>query len=265
MSQDDRLAFDHIAYDRVAYDRALERARAAAYGANEFAGQESFMLASEIIALADRAQITEDSSVLDLCCGVAGPGRLIARQFGCAYLGVDSSAAAVNIARDRAHGTRCRFMVSRVPPVPIGAYDVVLLLETLLAFPVKERLFDGVAAVLNVGGRFALTVEEGQPLTDAERTMMPQADTVWLTPLPELIRQLDRAGLRVRWLADCSETHQATADSLLHSYASDANQIVAQVGREVFDDLLDAHALWSDWLRSGRVRKFAVVAEKPGE
>ena len=249
--------------DRRGYDSALACARAAAYGAGEFVGQESFMRATDIISLAARAEITERSSVLDLCCGVAGPGRLIAREFGCSYLGVDSSAAAIELARERARELSCRFAVSRIPPLPSGAYDVVLLLETMLAFRDKERLFNQVAEALNGGGRFAFTVEEGQPLTDAERARMPRADTVWLTPLADLLRQLDRAGLRVRWLTDCSRVHQSVAATLLTCYADDARKIEAAVGRQVLDELLDAHLLWSDWLLSGRVRKFSVVAEKP--
>lgn len=249
--------------DRHAYDNALARARSAAYGADEFVGQESFMRATDIITLATRAEITEQSTVLDLCCGVAGPGRLITREFGCAYLGVDASAAAIELARERAREMSCRFEVSRIPPLPSGAYDVVLLLETMLAFRDKEQLFNRVAEALNRGGRFAFTVEEGQPLTDSERALMPHADTVWLTPLAELLRQLDGAGLRVRWLTDCSCVHQSVAATLLTCYADDAWNIEAAVGRQSLDDLLDAHLLWSDWLLSGRVRKFSVVAEKP--
>ena len=143
-----------------------------------------------------------------------------------------------------------------------SAYDVVLLLETLLAFREKTRLLAEVAGVLEAGGRFAFTFEEGEPLTDAERAVMPHADTVWLTPLPELMCQLESTGFRVRWLADCSEAHHATADSLLNAYSADAREIVTQLGRPAFDDLLDAHVLWSAWLKIGRVRKFAVVAEK---
>lgn len=253
MSQDDRRVFD----------AALARARADAYGADEFVGQESFMRATDVVTLARRAEITGQSFVMDLCCGVAGPGRLIARKFGCRYLGVDVSEAAIDLARERAQGTRCRFEVSQVPPVPAGSYDVVLLFETMLAFRDKEWLFDEVAAALKTGGRFAFTVEEGQPLTSAERALMPQADTVWLTPLTDLLRQLDRAGLRVRWLADCSRVHRSVAASLLRSYAADAHNIAVRIGRPMLDDLLVAHAMWSDWLRSGRVRKFSVVAELP--
>ena len=52
---------------------ALERARATAYPAGEYVGQESFMRAAEVRRLAHQARVGPGVSVLDLCCGVAGP------------------------------------------------------------------------------------------------------------------------------------------------------------------------------------------------
>ena len=220
------------------------------------------MRAGEIRALAGRAGIAPGVSVLDLCCGVAGPGRFITRELGCTYLGVDLSSSAVDIARERAGELPCRFEVSRIPPVPPGPFDVVLLLETMLAFPEKEKLLAEVARALTTGGRFAFTLEEGVPLTEAERASMPDADTVWLTPLEEMLASLDRVGLVVRWQDECSARHREMADSLIDAFAADADDIAAQIGGRALDDLLAAHRLWSDWLRAGRVRKFAFVAEK---
>ena len=154
-------------------------------------------------------------SVLDLCCGVAGPGRFITRELGCTYLGVDSSSSAVDIARERAGDLPCRFELARIPPIPPGPFDVVLLFETMLAFPDKESLLEEISRALRPGGRFAFTMEEGLPLTEAERERMPDADTVWLTPLPEMLTCLERVGLRVRWQEDYSRSHRAVADSLL--------------------------------------------------
>lgn len=248
--------------DRAAFDRALRPARQSAYPPGEFAGQESFMRASEILSLAVRAGIGPGTAVLDLCCGVAGPGRLIARELGCSYRGVDSSAAAIAVARDRAGGLPCRFDVAAIPPVPPGPYDVVLLLETMLAFRDKETLLGEISTVLRVGGRFAFTVEEGRPLTERERASMPDADTVWPVPLPEMLSYLDRSGLRVRWRAECTQSHLAVVDSLASAFAAHAPDIARHIGRAVLDDLLTAHRHWSAWLRDGRVRKFAVVAEK---
>ena len=52
------------------------------------------------------------------------------------------------------------------------------------------------------------------------------------------------------------------ADSLTSAFDADAANIAAQIGRPALDELLAAHRLWSDWLRDGRVRKLAFVAEK---
>jgi SAM-dependent methyltransferase len=248
--------------DRAPFDRAFHRARVSAYSAGEFVEQESFMRASEIRELAGRAGIGPGVSVLDLCCGVAGPGRFITRELGCTYLGVDSSAGAIEIARERAAGLPCRFEVARIPPVPRGEFDVVLLLETMLAVPDKEPLLQEIAGALRSGGRFAFTMEEGLRLTDAERECMPDEDTVWLTPLDEMLAWLERFGLRVQWRADWSRSHRAIADSLIAAFSADASDIAARIGSRALEELLVAHRLWSDWLAEGRVRKLAFVAEK---
>jgi SAM-dependent methyltransferase len=248
--------------ERAPFVRALQQAREGAYPPGEFVGQESFMRASEIRALADRAGIAPGVSVLDLCCGIAGPGRFITRELGCDYLGVDYSTSAVEIAREQAGDLPCEFQVARIPPIPPGPYDVVLLLETMLAFADKRPLLRGISGELEAGGRFAFTLEEGPPLTGSERETMPDADTVWLTPLEDMIGWLGRVGLAVRWQADCTRAHQATADSLARAFAADADEITAQIGRQALEELLAAHRLWSEWLRDGRVRKLAIVAEK---
>ncbi len=219
------------------------------------------MRAAEIRELAAQAGIAPGVSVLDLCCGIAGPGLLLTRELGCGYLGVDSSASAIGIARERANGLPCRFEVAELPPLPAGTFDVVLLLETMLAFPDKEDLVESVSQALPVGGRFAFTLEEGMPLTEAERARMPDADTVWLVPADEMEELLARNGLVVRWRDDWSEAHRAAAESLTDAFAADATAIASFIGRRALNELLAAHRLWSEWLATGRVRKLALVAE----
>jgi SAM-dependent methyltransferase len=248
--------------ERAPFDRALRRAREAAYAPGEFVGQESFMTAGEIRALGERAGIGPGVAVLDVCCGIAGPGRFLTRELGCDYLGVDASASAVAIARERAGDLPCRFAVAEVPLLPDGPFDVVMLLETILAFADTDTLARAVAAALRPGGRFAFTLEAGEPLTSAERAAMPDADTVWLTPLHEMAATLERAGLAIAWQEDHTAAHRATAAALTDAFAADADAIAAQVGRPGVDELLAAHRLWIDWLDAGRVRKFALVAQR---
>jgi SAM-dependent methyltransferase len=250
--------------ERAPFAEALRPARLSAYAPGEFIEQESFMRAGEIRALALAAGIGPGVPVLDLCCGVAGPGRFITRELGCTYLGVDYSSSAIDIARERARDLPCRFEVARVPPVPAGPFDVVLLFETMLAFEDKETLLQGVSRALTTGGRFAFTLEAGLPLTEAEREQMPDADTVWLTPLGDMLGCLERVGLTVRGRLDCSRSHRAVADSLIAAFSANDADIVTRIGRTALDELLAAHHLWSDWLQAGRVRKLALVAEKTG-
>jgi SAM-dependent methyltransferase len=221
--------------DRPPFDQALQRGRVAAYAPGEFVGQESFMTAGEIRALAARVGIGPGVTVLDLCCGIAGPGRLLTRELGCGYLGVDASASAVALARAQAGDLRCRFAVAQVRAI---------------------------AAALRPGGRFAFTLEEGPALTTAERATMPDADTVWLTPLDELTASLAQAGLVVTWQEDHSRAHRSVAQALAGAFAADAADIAAQIGRRALDELLAAHGHWIEWLDAGRVRKLALVAER---
>ncbi|HVU78012.1 MAG TPA: class I SAM-dependent methyltransferase [Gaiellaceae bacterium] len=248
--------------ERAAFEEALRGAREAAWRPGEYVEQESFMRAGEILALARRAGIGPGVDVLDVCCGVAGPGRFVTRELGCSYVGVDASASAVAIARGRAHGLPCRFEVGEVPPFPSGTFDVVLLLETMLAFRDKQTLADAVACSLRRGGRFAFTLEEGLPLTEAERAQMPDADTVWLTPLGELQTTLEATGLAVGRPEDLSSSHREMADRLADAFEADADAIASRVGRRAVDDLVAGHRLWSGWLATGRVRKLALVAER---
>jgi SAM-dependent methyltransferase len=244
------------------YVPALRTARLAAYPQGESVEQEGFMRASEILSIARRAGVGPGVSLLDLCCGEAGPGRLITSRLGCTYRGIDMSAAAIRLARAHARGLPCRFEVGEVPPVPGRSFDVVLLLETMLAFPDKDTLLREISTALAPGGRFAFTVEEGEPLTVAERQEMPGADTVWPIPLTELISRLSDVGLEVRWMRECTHSHRLVAEALHGSFMAERSGITAELGISPTADLLSAHRLWSDWMTTGRIRKFEIVAEK---
>lgn len=220
------------------------------------------MRASEIRTLARQAGIDAGVRVLDLCCGVAGPGRMITAESGCSYLGLDQSPPALATARELAGELPCRFELAHVPPLPDGDFEVVLLLETMLAFRDKEALIRAVARVLEPGGRFAFTVEEGRPLTVLERAQMPAPDTVWPVELAELTGILREARLAVTWQQDHSASHQAIAKDLHRWYRAESSRLAVEIGAQAAANLITAHRLWSEWLGGGRVRKFAMVAEK---
>ncbi|WP_068397098.1 SAM-dependent methyltransferase [Kribbia dieselivorans] len=243
-------------------ERHLWEARRAGFAAGEFVGQQSFVSVSELRWLAAHARVGAGSRVLDVCCGLAGPGLWLAGEYGCAYLGIDADEEAIATARRRAAaaGLRADFEVHRVLPIPDGPFDIVLVLETLLAFRDKAALLSQIAAALAPGGRVALTVEAGAPLTDTERTAMPGADTVWPTTLAELRADLRDAGLRVVETIDCTPAHARVAGAIADAYETRASALDPLIGAPVRSDLVAGHRLWAQWLRSGRIRKVALVA-----
>ena len=91
---------------------------------------------------------------------------------------------------------------------------------------------------------------------------MPAADTVWPIDLAQLTAALRNAGLTVTWRQEYSSSHHAVATALLRRYRADCAQIAEEIGTQATAELITAHQLWSDWLGSARVRKFAMVAEK---
>jgi hypothetical protein len=93
---------------------------------------------------------------------------------------------------------------------------------------------------------------------------MPDADTVWLTPLEDLTRSLAQAELGITWQEDQSRAHLATASALAEAFATDAENIATEIGHHAVDELLAAHRLWIEWLDAGRMRKLALVAERTG-
>lgn len=245
---------------------ALARARRWAYRPEPYAGQESFVSSHEVLALARAAGVGPGSRVLDLCCGVGGPGRLIARATGCRLVGVDRSPGALALAGEwtgERPAPAARFVVAEVPRLPFGGrFDVVLLVETVLAFPDKGALVAEVDRLLAAGGRFALTLEEGAPLTPTERRAMPDGETVWPEELSSLRRTLEGAGLAVTSVADHTVAHALRALRLARAFEEDREAIADALGEASLESLVASHRLWAAWLAVRRVRKLALVCAR---
>ena len=93
---------------------------------------------------------------------------------------------------------------------------------------------------------------------------MPDADTVWLTPLEELRDLLDGVGLVVRWRTIRARRTGHGASRCTTRSPPTRPPSPRRSGAQALDELLAAHRLWIDWLETGRVRKIAFVAERVG-
>lgn len=128
---------------------ALQSVREAAYGVGGYVGQDSFMTADQILALARATGVTAGARVLDVCCGRGGPALELVRRTGCRIVGVDLSREGLrrarSLARTRGVESSAAFVVGAADRLPCtGPFDAVMLLETMLA--VARRLADGLRA-----------------------------------------------------------------------------------------------------------------------
>jgi len=248
---------------------ALRSAHSQAHREGEYVGQESFISAGEILELARAAGVEAGRRVLDLCCGSGGPALHLARQTGCLIVGVDRSSEAIHLARKSAEhqglDRHASFIVAEAlyPPIDAASFDAVLLYETMLAIEDKRRLVRVVRKLLRPGGRFGLTFEEGRPLSSAERRRVPEGEEVWLIPESEFCRLLEAADFRIRWVEDHTAAHAEVVGRLAAALRRDRAPIVAALGPRAYDELVMAHERWKEWLSARRVRKLAVVAQRP--
>ncbi len=233
----------------------------------EFIGQESLATASEMAALAQETGVDSGGIVLDLCCGLGGPALHLAKRLGWRVVGVDRSHVAVQAAQlsaaERGQAGRVRFLVADAMELPLaGPFDAALLFETALAIRDKGKLLREVSRVLRPGGCFALTLEEGAPLSVRERRSIPEGSEIWLATEAEFLEMAVESAFQVCQLEDHTLRHADTAGRLLAAYQRDQEAIAACIGIAAYHRLVEAHLRWVEWLAKGRVRKLALVLQR---
>lgn len=112
--------------------------------------------------LARLADLTSGERVLDVGCGLGGPARTLAAEFGCRAVGLDRTPAFVRAARELTARVGMTDEVAVVHgdalalPFADGVFDAALLQHVTPNVPDEERLFAELAAALRPGGRLAV-------------------------------------------------------------------------------------------------------------
>jgi SAM-dependent methyltransferase len=152
-------------------------------------------------AVAQRLAPEAADTVLDVGCGLGGPGRFVADRFGCAVVGIDLLPMRVDVARaltERAGlADRITYRVADATALPLDDAEVaqVWMLDVGIHVRDKRVLFAELARVLAPGG-FLVMHDQAGPLPPAMRSVTRGAPFIAPT-LPQLIRHVEGAGLRV--------------------------------------------------------------------
>jgi ubiquinone/menaquinone biosynthesis C-methylase UbiE len=151
----------------------------------------------------------QDDVVLDIGCGLGGPGRFLADRFGCSVVGIDLLPLRIEVAEALTGLTGMRDRVTHhvadatSTEFADGSFRHAWMLDVGIHIRDKTALFGEIARVLERGGRFVMHDQTG-PLP---KVMLPlkRRAPYYAPSLPQLIRHVEGAGLRLLTWRDTTE------------------------------------------------------------
>jgi cyclopropane fatty-acyl-phospholipid synthase-like methyltransferase len=217
--------------------------------------------------LCDQLSLSEQSHVLDLGCGIGGPARYLAKNYGCAVTGVDISEANITLAEDKTKRSglsdRVRFIHGSASDVdlPAGAFTNVVGCDAWLYFENKQALYDSAYRFLKPEGVISfLESTQEKPTSFHFETIIGKCH----------IESVDRHAAMLRAAQfDNIQSHDVSAQSLsdiifvLKKLVQKRNAIFDALGREYHHTVLE---VWVDYLTSGTsglARHICFTARKP--
>lgn len=128
----------------------------------------SFITLEELRAMSRALRLHAGDTLLDLACGMGGPGLWMARENRAKLIGADVSMVALAAARERAANTgvaSARFLRGSFAETGLGAgsVDGVMSIDALQYAPGKQAAINEMARVLRPGGRLVFACFELDP------------------------------------------------------------------------------------------------------
>jgi O-methyltransferase StaMB len=166
--------------------------------------------------MAEKLKIGPGSHILDVGCGVGGPGVRIARLTGARVTGISVSGEQIAVANSLAKSTGLAEQVvfqqanAMEMPFPAQSFDVAIALESISHMPDRGQVLTQICRSLRPGGRLALTdMFERAPIPAAKQPKVDRllnnfmsSTLIHAEDYPPLLRH---AGLWFEEILDISE------------------------------------------------------------
>ncbi|HET9097452.1 MAG TPA: class I SAM-dependent methyltransferase [Candidatus Baltobacteraceae bacterium] len=249
----DESALYDLIYSGIARSGVYREAALAGLGLPDWVVPLSAVNSRDLERIAAELQIARGEPLLDLACGLGGPGLWVAQRTGASVTGIDCSRVAVEcaaaLARRLGFEGRARFVAgdATATALPARGFAAVMSIDALQFMEPAKALAE-IARLLRPGGRAAILTWEA--LADVE--------------LPTVVRDyrpyFEAAGLRIR-------THEIVPDArdremrYFHALAERAGDLRAEVGEAAEPILHEAVDRIAREHEPARVRKVFIVAQ----
>jgi ubiquinone/menaquinone biosynthesis C-methylase UbiE len=214
-----------------------------------------------VLILALRVGIGAASRVLDVCAGLGGPARFVARRWGARVTGVDLNPDRVSGANRLSAAVGLGGLVHMVRadaqalPFAPGAFTAVVSQEGLLHVPDKGRALRECRRVLLPGGRIAFTDWIATPrLDEGERRRLEEwMAAVTLQTVDGYRGLLARAGFSVIEAEDLSSEWVGILRRRLEMFRGLKADTVARLGQARYDEYDQLYAFFVGLVEAGRL------------
>lgn len=226
---------------------------------------------NETEILANRAKITKNDVVLDVCSALGGPARFLVKKYGCSVVGLDATQHMINEAIKRtkteSYANLITYKLGNALDMPFKAasFDVVWGQDAWCYVTDKERLISETNRVLKPGGKIAFTdwlqvgnIDEEQWTHLNSFMAFPYIET-----LDGYIEILEDVGFEILSKEDDS-TNFTKHCHLYQKKLRDTlkNDVIQNYGREMFEAADNGLNLWVKAADEGKVGRGRIIAKK---
>ena len=212
-------------------------------------------------ALARRARIDATSRVLDVCAGLAGPARFIARRWGARVTGIDLNPERATGARRLTArvglGRLVRMVRADAQSLPFApaAFTAVISQEGLLHVPDKGRALAECGRVLLPGGRIAFSdwIATARLSLNERHRLEQWMAAVTLQGIEGYKTLLARAGFAAIQAEDLSPEWVGIVRRRREMFRGMRADTVARLGQARYDEYDQLYAFFVGLVESGKL------------